>query len=661
MTDEGKPSKTCDNKLVTHSGPETTDFKRLSVEEKLDDAVLDPDVVDFDGPNDPKNPMNWSSGKKAAAITMVTMVTLLSPIGSTISSSAAGDIMVYFNTTNETLLAFATTIYLLGYAFGPIMIAPLSEMYGRASLYKICIVLFLIFNVACAVANNLSTGSIADMVPREKRAGAMAAYVIGAVLGPSVGPIVGGYLTPARRVGPGDIGGIFVPIGLFWYAWTAEGKLYWIVPIIGTGFISGGMVITYMTSTLYLVDAYTVYVASVTASSTIFHCLFATFLRLAGPAMYGKLGIGWGTSILGFIAVAFIPLPFIFYIYGQRLQQNQLENRRQATSVAIPSPLPVSLPQPAVATTGQGDLLAQIQNLRKLAEDLEKRVTDQTTTASLQQHRNGSNFSLPESPSSFASLRVDTGAPVSSGFGPVSEELVARLKCISIGQGSYEPVDVDDLVFRVDHIRAIPLERSLMMQPGRSSGCVLLPQHDEARVLVDKFINSASYIHHVVHHPSLPGVIDELYRQIARQEPVKLGHVVLLFSIVASVTHVWGPHDDIGYEDFLFSSSAQANAQTAFWIKETYDILNGGSNGPPIAQETIQGIIILSFLLCNLEGVSLRYRSLISTGLLLGREMGLQRTDHKSNVTVPNTISVEIGRRVWWFMAKAILKPCEFL
>jgi multidrug resistance protein len=125
--------------------------------------------------------------------------------------------MADFHSTNESLGAFMTTIFLLGYTFGPIVIAPLSEMYGRAIVYQICMVFFVVFNVACAVGSSLGslvvfrllagimgscpvtlgTGSIADMVPREKRAGAMAAYVIGASLGPSIGPICGGYLTQA--------------------------------------------------------------------------------------------------------------------------------------------------------------------------------------------------------------------------------------------------------------------------------------------------------------------------------------------------------------------------------------------------------------------------------------------------------------------------------
>lgn len=75
------------------------------------------------------------------------------PTTSTVSSPVTPDIMEHFNSTNEILGAFVTTVFLIGYTFGPSVIAPLSEIYGRALLYKICIVLFIVFNVACAVAN----------------------------------------------------------------------------------------------------------------------------------------------------------------------------------------------------------------------------------------------------------------------------------------------------------------------------------------------------------------------------------------------------------------------------------------------------------------------------------------------------------------------------
>lgn len=110
-----------------------------------------------------------------------------------------------------------TTIYLLGYAFGPLVIAPLSEMYGKAIMFRSCTFLFAIFNVACAVSNSfgslvvyrllagiagscpatLGASSIADMIVREKRGIAMSAYLMGPVFGPTIGPIIGGSLTPA--------------------------------------------------------------------------------------------------------------------------------------------------------------------------------------------------------------------------------------------------------------------------------------------------------------------------------------------------------------------------------------------------------------------------------------------------------------------------------
>jgi hypothetical protein len=78
------------------------------------------------------------------------------------------------------------------------------------------------------------------------------------------------------------------------------------------------------TSAMYLVDAYTVYSASVMAASTIFRCLFGALLPLAGSDMFDALGVGWGNSVLGFISLAFLPLPFIFYFYGERIRKSQL-------------------------------------------------------------------------------------------------------------------------------------------------------------------------------------------------------------------------------------------------------------------------------------------------------------------------------------------------
>jgi hypothetical protein len=71
----------------------------------------------------------------------------------------------------------------------------------------------------------------------------------------------------------------------------------------------------------YLVDAYTVYAASALAASTVLRCVFGAVLPLAGEPLYNKLGLGWGNSLLGFIALVVAPVPFLLSWYEERLRK----------------------------------------------------------------------------------------------------------------------------------------------------------------------------------------------------------------------------------------------------------------------------------------------------------------------------------------------------
>jgi hypothetical protein len=70
----------------------------------------------------------------------------------------------------------------------------------------------------------------------------------------------------------------------------------------------------------YLIDAYTIHSASVIAANTVLRSICGAFLPLAGPKLYGALGLGWGNSLLGFIALALVPLPWAFWKYGERIR-----------------------------------------------------------------------------------------------------------------------------------------------------------------------------------------------------------------------------------------------------------------------------------------------------------------------------------------------------
>ena len=116
------------------------------------------------------------------------------------------------------------------------------------------------------------------------------------------------------------LGSFIMPAGLFLYGWTAEKAVHWIVPIIGTGFIGLGLMVTSIPIRTYLVDAYTLHSASAVAAGIFFRSITGAVLPLAGPPLYAALSLGWGNSLLGFIALAFVPVPVLFYKHGEWLR-----------------------------------------------------------------------------------------------------------------------------------------------------------------------------------------------------------------------------------------------------------------------------------------------------------------------------------------------------
>uniref|UniRef100_A0A8H7TU77 Major facilitator superfamily (MFS) profile domain-containing protein n=1 Tax=Bionectria ochroleuca TaxID=29856 RepID=A0A8H7TU77_BIOOC len=174
----------------------------------------DPNAIGWDGPDDPANPMNWPDNKKWATVILISLMTILTPLGSSMFAPGVPDIMAEFKSRDETLATFVVSVYVLGFAFGPLLAAPMSEIYGRAICYNVANVAFVIFTVGTALSQNMGmmiafrflmgfagstpitngSGSIADMFPIEKRGRAMSVWAMGPMLGPCIGPVAGGYL-----------------------------------------------------------------------------------------------------------------------------------------------------------------------------------------------------------------------------------------------------------------------------------------------------------------------------------------------------------------------------------------------------------------------------------------------------------------------------------
>lgn len=210
------------------------------------------------------------------------------------------------------------------------------------------------------------------------------------------------------------------------------------------------------------------------------------------------------------------------------------------------------------------------------------------------------------------------------------------------------------LVFRIRPIQQITRAQPYIWQHETTTGnyswpsrCISLPERGAAKILLRKFIRDLNHLPYVVHVPSLPIIVDEIYANLDQQHQLKSGHAVLLLGILAAGTHCWIQED---CERGLFATAAEANEQASVWIKAIEDVLDVAHRSAGMSIEGVSGTIIAGFVLANREGFSRRCRSLMSIALLVARELGMHRIDHPSNAQAANTAEAEIGRRAWWYL-----------
>ncbi|THU93514.1 MFS polyamine transporter [Dendrothele bispora CBS 962.96] len=197
------------NKVVTRNKESLNPSRSQTT--TLDETVQ---IVDWDGPDDPQNPKNWSMKRKWAATLIVSCFTLVSPISSAMISPATGNVMQEFSITNSTLGGMITSIFVLGFAIGPLFLGPLSEIYGRSRVIQWANIWFLLWNLVCGFSQNVTQlivfrffagigGSapitiggavVGDTFHPEQRGRAIAIYSLGPMIGPALGPVVGAWI-----------------------------------------------------------------------------------------------------------------------------------------------------------------------------------------------------------------------------------------------------------------------------------------------------------------------------------------------------------------------------------------------------------------------------------------------------------------------------------
>lgn len=160
--------------------------------------------VDFED-DDPDNPRNWPFWYRAAIIFFVSYSTLTVVMYSTSYTSGIPGIRSDFGIKSQTIPVLGITTYMIGLALGSVILAPLSEMYGRRPIYLVAMAMFGILTIPCALAPNLETiliarffgaiagsamignspGTVNDIVLEEHRAMAFSIWSIGPMNGVS--------------------------------------------------------------------------------------------------------------------------------------------------------------------------------------------------------------------------------------------------------------------------------------------------------------------------------------------------------------------------------------------------------------------------------------------------------------------------------------------
>ncbi|KAH3914566.1 hypothetical protein HBH56_090960 [Parastagonospora nodorum] len=130
-----------------------------------------------------------------------------------------------------------------------------------------------------------------------------------------------GKAKPEFRLPLANIGAVFIPVSLFWFAWTVEKHAHWFASISGTFFYGIGQVMILNCTQNYFIDSFEQYAASAIAAGAVFRSLVGGIIPLGAPALFEKLGYGWGISVFAFVSLLLAPAPLMFYIFGERIRE----------------------------------------------------------------------------------------------------------------------------------------------------------------------------------------------------------------------------------------------------------------------------------------------------------------------------------------------------
>lgn len=193
---------------------EDKDVEKGDKDKEGDEEEKDPNLITWDGDDDPENPQNFPKWRKWVITLAFSITTLVVTFSSSVFSTAFQPTAMEFGVSEE-VMTLGLSLFVIGFAVGPIVWGPLSELYGRKPPLFAGFFLFAIFQIPVAVAVNLETiflcrffggvfasaplaivgGALGDLWDPVERGVAICLFAGATFVGPVFGPIIGSFIT----------------------------------------------------------------------------------------------------------------------------------------------------------------------------------------------------------------------------------------------------------------------------------------------------------------------------------------------------------------------------------------------------------------------------------------------------------------------------------
>lgn len=193
--------------LTSTSSKGATDKETPSVRDPGDDdprrVVLDPS----------ENPQLLSLVTKWIIVIVVSSSSLCVTCASSVAAFTEGGVIAEFGVSHEVSI-LSISLFVEGLGLGPLLVGPLSEVYGRNIVYRVSYGLFFLFSLPVVFAPNIAVylifrfitgfcgsaflsvagGTVSDLFSDATVANPMAVYTISPFIGPVLGPLISGFI-----------------------------------------------------------------------------------------------------------------------------------------------------------------------------------------------------------------------------------------------------------------------------------------------------------------------------------------------------------------------------------------------------------------------------------------------------------------------------------